>query len=94
MLEPLSESLLHTGSIPPPCTNIEILVVVPRVSWCMGYPDRALRIGRQALEMVMREKDGVGIGGDAQVLCDAICFTHQLRREVGAWSKDCGCCCS
>ena len=82
MLEPLATSLLQTGSIPPLWHNTELLVVMPRVLWCLGYPDRALRVSQEALAMVRREQDGVGVGGDAQVLCDAVCFTQQLRRDV------------
>ena len=51
------------------------------VSWCLGYPDRALRVGRAALAVAHAVQDEYNI---LLVLCFGICFPHQLRREVGA----------
>jgi len=57
------------------------LLHAPWALWCLGYPDRALRVSQAALALA---HSGEGDHPIIQVLCDGICFPHQLRREVGA----------
>jgi len=49
--------------------------------WCQGYPDQALAVSQELLDLVLREKAWFE-PGTPMVLCGATCFVHQLRREV------------
>ena len=49
--------------------------------WCQGYPDQALAVSQELLDLVLREKAWFE-PGTAMVLCGATCFVHQLRRDV------------
>ena len=57
------------------------LAHAPWALWCLGYPDRALKVSRALRALVYSRESFRDI---FQVLCDAVCFTHQLRREVRA----------
>jgi len=87
LLTPLVEALLHTGSIPPPWTNIQIVELAPWALWCLGRPDQALKVGRAAVALIEREKDNFQIGTGVTLICDVICLPHQLRREPEAVEK-------
>ena len=52
--------------------------------WCLGYPDRALRVSQATLATAHAAETAYDI---VQALCDAVCFLHQLRRE-GAPTQD------
>jgi DNA-binding SARP family transcriptional activator len=80
--QPLINALLSTASIVPEDAG-SIQGHVPWTLWCLGYPDRALRASRGAMEVVLRETGKARVGEDVHVLCEDICFIHQLRREVG-----------
>jgi tetratricopeptide (TPR) repeat protein len=57
------------------------LAHAPWALWCLGYPDRALKVSQALRALVYSQESYLDI---FQVLCDAVCFTHQLRREVRA----------
>jgi DNA-binding SARP family transcriptional activator/tetratricopeptide (TPR) repeat protein len=59
--------------------DLDVLRHAPWALWALGYPERALRVGRATLAMAQASKDPVCV---ACVLFDGICFLHQFRREV------------
>jgi predicted ATPase len=90
-LAPLSDALLRTGTILPYRESIRYVLDLPWALWSLGYPDRAVEIARAAVRMMEREgSQFVGVGWDVVVLCDDICFTHQLRREVAGVEQGLG----
>ncbi len=84
-LAPLSEALLGDGPLPPWASpdDFNALEHLAWAAWCLGYPDRALRISREAMEVALREQDKLAPGTEVMLLCGATCFISQLRREMG-----------
>jgi predicted ATPase len=50
--------------------------------WCLGFPDRALRLSRELLQVVVQHRDELAVAAQTLVFTAAVCFTHQLRRET------------
>jgi len=83
LLAPLSDLLRTTGSLPPWATmeHLNLLEHLAWALWCQGYPDQAIRVCRELLDVVLAEKHRFA-SSTAMVLCGATCFVHQMRREV------------